>query len=159
MNKNFALIGSAGYIAPRHMKAVKDTGNNLIAALDKSDSVGILDSFSYDISFFTEFERFDRYAGKLRRLGEDNRIHYVSICAPNYLHDAHIRFALRIGAHAICEKPFHLQETFSDLGYKKGDFPISEKLSENILSIPMHPYLNDEEINFISDIINNAVHR
>lgn len=106
--KNFALIGGAGYIAPRHMKAIRDTGNKLVAALDPSDSVGILDSFAYDVAFFTEFERFDRHAEKLRRQGEENRIHFVSICSPNYLHDAHIRFALRIGADAICEKPLVL---------------------------------------------------
>lgn len=106
--KNFALIGAGGYIAPRHMKAIRDTGNRLVAALDPSDSVGILDSFSHDIAFFTEFERFDRHADKLRRQGEDKRLHYVSICSPNYLHDAHIRFALRSGADAICEKPLVL---------------------------------------------------
>jgi UDP-N-acetyl-2-amino-2-deoxyglucuronate dehydrogenase len=108
LTKNFALIGSAGYVAPKHMKAIRDTGNCLSCALDKSDSVGILDSFSYDVSFFTEFERFDRHVEKLRRLGEEKRIHYVSICSPNYLHDAHIRFALRIGADAVCEKPLVL---------------------------------------------------
>lgn len=106
--KNFALMGAGGYIAPRHMKAIRDTGNKLVAALDPSDSVGILDSFSHDIAFFTEFERFDRHADKLRRQGEDKRLHYVSICSPNYLHDAHIRFALRSGADAICEKPLVL---------------------------------------------------
>jgi UDP-N-acetyl-2-amino-2-deoxyglucuronate dehydrogenase len=106
--KNFALVGAGGYIAPRHMKAIRDTGNKLVTAVDKSDSVGILDSFSHDIAFFTEFERFDRHAEKLRRQGEDKRLHYVSICSPNYLHDAHIRFALRIGADAICEKPLVL---------------------------------------------------
>lgn len=106
--KNFALVGAGGYIAPRHMKAIRDTGNRLVAALDPSDSVGVLDSFSHDIAFFTEFERFDRHADKLRRQGEDKRLHYVSICSPNYLHDAHIRFALRSGADAICEKPLVL---------------------------------------------------
>lgn len=105
---NFALLGAGGYIAPRHMKAIRDTGNHLVAACDPSDSVGILDDFSYDIAFFTEFERFDRHAEKLRRQGDARRIHYVSICSPNYLHDAHIRLALRIGADAICEKPLVL---------------------------------------------------
>lgn len=108
MPKRFAIIGAGGYIAPRHMKAIHDTGNIIAAALDPSDSVGILDSYSYDISFFTEFERFDRHLEKLRRLGPQQRIDYVSICSPNYLHDAHIRFALRIGADAICEKPLVL---------------------------------------------------
>ncbi|WP_319525225.1 Gfo/Idh/MocA family oxidoreductase [uncultured Desulfosarcina sp.] len=106
--KNFALLGAAGYVAPKHMKAIKETSQNLVAALDPSDSVGILDSFSYDVAFFTEFERFDRHAEKLRRLGDADRLHYISICSPNYLHDAHIRFALRIGANAICEKPLVL---------------------------------------------------
>jgi len=103
--KNFALIGAAGYIAPRHMKAIRETGNRLIAALDPSDSVGIIDSYFPEASFFTEFERFDRHIEKLRRQGDDQRIHYVSIASPNYLHDAHIRFALRVGADAVCEKP------------------------------------------------------
>jgi UDP-N-acetyl-2-amino-2-deoxyglucuronate dehydrogenase len=106
--KNFAIIGVGGYIAPAHLKAIKQTGNNLIAALDISDSVGILDQYSFDIDFFTEFERFDRHAEKLKQLGEDKRLHYISICSPNYLHDSHIRFALRIGANAICEKPLVL---------------------------------------------------
>ncbi|WP_448207933.1 Gfo/Idh/MocA family protein [Azospirillum sp. sgz302134] len=104
--KPFALIGAAGYIAPRHMKAIKDTGNDLVAALDPKDSVGILDSYFPDTHFFTEFERFDRHIDKLRRRGKPVR--YVSICSPNYLHDAHIRFALRTGADAICEKPLVL---------------------------------------------------
>ncbi len=105
MGKNFAIIGCAGFVAPRHLKAIKDTGSNLIAAMDKSDSVGILDKFFDNVHFFTEFERFDRHAEKLKRLGDKNKINYVSICSPNYLHDSHIRFALRIGADAICEKP------------------------------------------------------
>lgn len=106
--KNFALIGAGGYVAPKHMRAIRYVGGNLIAAMDPADSVGILDSFSYDVEFFTEFERFDRHAEKMRRQGEASRIHYVSICSPNYLHDAHMRFALRIGADAICEKPLVL---------------------------------------------------
>ena len=104
--KNFALIGAGGYIAPRHMKAIKDTGNNLLAALDKHDSVGILDSYFPDTDFFTEFERFDRHLEKLKRQGI--KTDYVSVCSPNYLHDAHIRFGLRIGADVICEKPIVL---------------------------------------------------
>lgn len=102
----FALIGAAGYVAPRHMKAIKETGNTLVAALDPSDSVGIIDSYFPGAHFFTEFERFDRHVDKLRRKGQS--VDYVSICSPNYLHDAHIRFALRNGAHAICEKPLVL---------------------------------------------------
>ena len=101
--KNFVLIGAGGYIAPRHMKAIKDTGNNLIAALDKHDSVGILDTYFPEADFFTEFERFDRHLEKLKRQGI--KTDFVSVCSPNYLHDAHIRFGLRIGADIICEKP------------------------------------------------------
>lgn len=101
----FGLIGAAGYIAPRHMKAIKDTGNVLVTALDKADSVGILDSYFPDASFFTEFERFDRFLEKLRRENPSEAVDCLSIASPNYLHDAHIRFALRVGACAICEKP------------------------------------------------------
>jgi UDP-N-acetyl-2-amino-2-deoxyglucuronate dehydrogenase len=106
-DKNFALIGAGGYIAPRHMRAIKDTGNVLNACLDKNDSVGIIDTFFPDADFFTEFERFDRHLEKLRR-ENGQKIDYVSICSPNYLHDAHVRFALRIDANAICEKPLVL---------------------------------------------------
>lgn len=137
MSKRFAMIGAGGYIAPRHMKAIRDTGNNLIAALDPADSVGIMDSYSFDVAFFTEFERFDRHAEKLRRIGENEKIDYVSICSPNYLHDAHIRFALRIGADAICEKPLvlnpwnidALQELENETGRKV----------YNVLQLRMHP--------------------
>ena len=105
--KNFALIGAAGYIAPRHLKAIKDTNNNLIAALDKFDSVGVMDSYFPNADFFVEFERFDRHIEKLKRNQHIN-LDYVSICTPNYLHDSHIRMALRRGADAICEKPIVL---------------------------------------------------
>lgn len=136
-NKNFALIGAGGYVAPKHMKAIKETGNNLVAALDTSDSVGVLDSYSFDVDFFTEFERFDRHAEKLKRLGDEKRIHYVSICSPNYLHDAHIRFALRIGADAICEKPLVLNpwnlDALSDIENETG------KKIYNILQLRVHP--------------------
>ena len=101
----FALIGAAGYIAPRHMKAIKDTGNVLVSALDKYDSVGIIDSYFPDADFFIETERFDRHLDKLRRQ-TGKKIDYVSICSPNYLHDAHIRLSLRNDSHAICEKPW-----------------------------------------------------
>lgn len=104
--KNFALIGVAGFIAPRHLKAIKETGNNLVAALDKFDQVGVIDSFFPKADFFTEFERFDRHLDKLKRQGL--KIDFVSICTPNYLHDSHIRFALRHHANAICEKPLVL---------------------------------------------------
>ena len=105
--KKFALIGVGGFIAPRHLRAIKETGNVLVAALDKSDSVGILDSYFPEADFFTEFERFDRHLEKLRR-EKALAIDYVTICSPNYLHDAHIRFSLRIKADAICEKPLVL---------------------------------------------------
>ena len=103
----FALIGAAGYIAPRHMKAIKESGNDLVAALDPMDSVGIIDSYFPSADFFIEPERFDRHLDKLKRSG-NRKVDYVSICSPNYLHDAHIRMALRSGAHAICEKPLVL---------------------------------------------------
>lgn len=135
--KNFALIGAGGYIAPRHMKAIRDTGNNLVAAVDKSDSVGILDSFSQDIAFFTEFERFDRHVEKLRRQGDDKKIYFVSICSPNYLHDAHIRFALRVGADAICEKPLVLNpwniDALAEIEKETG------RKIYNILQLRVHP--------------------
>lgn len=114
MKYNFALIGAAGYIAPRHLKAIKENQQNLAAILDNNDSVGIIDGFFPGAAFFTEFERFDRHCEMLRRAGEEERIHYVSICSPNYLHDAHIRFALRTDAHAICEKPLVLNPWNAD---------------------------------------------
>lgn len=104
--KKFALIGAAGYIAPRHMKAIKDTGNNLLAAYDPYDGVGIMDSFFPDADYFTEFERFDRHVDRLKR--NNSKIDFVSVCSPNYLHDSHIRFGLRSGADVICEKPIVL---------------------------------------------------
>ncbi|HEX6162959.1 MAG TPA: Gfo/Idh/MocA family oxidoreductase [Vicinamibacterales bacterium] len=105
MSKNFAMTGVAGFVAPRHLKAIKETGNRLVAAVDPHDAVGVLDRFWFNPRFFTEIERFDRHLEKLHRGPEAERVHYVSICSPNYLHDAHIRMALRSGADAICEKP------------------------------------------------------
>ncbi|MEW5829612.1 MAG: Gfo/Idh/MocA family oxidoreductase [Chloroflexota bacterium] len=105
MPKNFAVIGAAGYIAPRHLKAIRDTGNRLIAAVDPNDSIGLLDQFDFDVKFFTEIERFDRHLEKLRRGSDEDRAHYISVCSPNYLHDAHCRLGLRLGADVICEKP------------------------------------------------------
>ena len=105
---NFALTGVAGYIAPRHLKAIQAIDGNLVAACDPHDSVGVLDSYFPNAAFFKEFERFDRHLEKLRRSPEKDRVHYVSICSPNNLHDAHIRQALRVGADAICEKPIVL---------------------------------------------------
>jgi UDP-N-acetyl-2-amino-2-deoxyglucuronate dehydrogenase len=103
--KNFAVIGVAGYIAPRHLKAIQETGNRIVAAVDPNDAVGVLDRYSYGTRYFREIERFDRHVDKLRRGPEAERIHWVTICSPNYLHDAHIRLALRNGADALCEKP------------------------------------------------------
>lgn len=103
--KNFALTGVAGYIAPRHLKAMADTGNNLLAVTDPHDSVGMIDQYFPAARYFREIERFDRYLEKLRRQSEEHRVHYVTVCSPNYLHDAHVRLALRVRAHAICEKP------------------------------------------------------
>ena len=105
---NFGIIGVAGYIAPRHMKAIKETGHQLIAVLDPNDSVGILDSWFPEAHFFTEFERFDRHIDKLRRANHGKQLNYLSICSPNYLHDSHVRFALRSNTDAICEKPLVL---------------------------------------------------
>lgn len=105
MKKNFAITGIAGYIAPRHLKAIKETNNTLIAAMDPHDSVGILDSYFQEVAFFTEYERFDRHLERIKRDPNRNGIDYLTICSPNYLHDAHIRLALRLGANAICEKP------------------------------------------------------
>ena len=105
---NFAITGVAGYVAPRHLKAIRATGNRLVAATDPHDSVGILDSYFPDVAFFTEFERFDRHLEKLRRGPEAEHLHWLTVCSPNYLHDAHIRLALRLGADAICEKPLVL---------------------------------------------------
>jgi UDP-N-acetyl-2-amino-2-deoxyglucuronate dehydrogenase len=134
--KNFALIGAAGYIAPRHMKAIKETGNRLVAALDPFDSVGVIDGYFPEASFFTEPERFDRHLDKLRRSGKDV-IDYVSICSPNYLHDAHIRIALRNQAHAICEKPLVLNpwnaEALAELEKETG------KRIFTILQLRHHP--------------------
>lgn len=134
--KNFALIGAAGYIAPRHLRAIKDTNNKLVAALDKFDSVGIMDSYFPNASFFVEFERFDRHIEKLKR--EQNvQLDYVSICTPNYLHDSHIRMALRRGADAICEKPLVLNPWNVDA------LSAIEKESGNkintILQLRLHP--------------------
>jgi UDP-N-acetyl-2-amino-2-deoxyglucuronate dehydrogenase len=135
--KNFALIGAAGYIAPRHMKAIKETGNKLVAALDKHDAVGVIDSYFPDSSFFVEFERFDRHLEKLRRKSDEDKVHYVSIASPNYLHDAHIRFALRIGAAPICEKPLVLNpwnlDALSELEKENGN------RVNTILQLRLHP--------------------
>jgi UDP-N-acetyl-2-amino-2-deoxyglucuronate dehydrogenase len=133
--KRFALIGAGGYIAPRHMKAIKETGNVLVAALDKHDSVGILDSYFPEAEFFTEFERFDRYLDKMKRLGI--KIDYVTVCSPNYLHDAHIRFGLRIDADVICEKPLVLNTWNAD-ALQEIEQETGRKIS-TILQLRLHP--------------------
>ena len=133
--KKFALIGAAGYIAPRHLKAIKETNNTLIAALDKFDSVGVMDSFFPNADFFVEFERFDRHIEKLKRNG--THLDFVSICTPNYLHDSHIRMALRRGADAICEKPLVLNpwnlEALKNIEKESG-----QKVN-TILQLRLHP--------------------
>lgn len=133
--KRFALIGAAGYIAPRHMKAIQDAGESLVAAYDPKDSVGVIDSYFPEADFFIEFERFDRHIDKLRRAG--GAVDYVSICSPNYLHDAHIRFALRSGAAAICEKPLVLNpwniDALADIERESGG------RIYNILQLRLHP--------------------
>jgi UDP-N-acetyl-2-amino-2-deoxyglucuronate dehydrogenase len=152
--KKFALIGAAGYIAPRHMKAIKETGNELIAALDPFDSVGIIDSYFPDADFFIEPERFDRHLDKLRKSGE-RKIDYVSICSPNYLHDAHIRLALRNDAHAICEKPLLLNpwnlKGLEDIEAETG------KNIYNILQLRHHPSIINLKEKFAAEK-SNKVH-
>lgn len=152
--KNFALIGVAGFVAPRHLKAIKETGNNLIAALDKSDQVGVLDSYFPNAEFFTEFERFDRHLEKMKRTGI--RTDYVTICSPNYLHDSHIRFALRYGASAICEKPLVLNpwnvDALSEMEAETGNKIYT------ILQLRLHPSIIAlrEKIKHASDKVYNV---
>lgn len=139
MSNNFAITGVGGYIAPRHLAAISDTGNELVAAVDPNDSVGIIDRFFPNARFFTEFERFDRHCEKLRRINHDNRVQYLSICSPNYLHDAHVRFALRIGADAICEKPLVLNpwniDALAELEQESG------RKVHTVLQLRVHPNL------------------
>jgi len=132
---NFALIGAAGYIAPRHMKAIAETGNQMVAAFDPNDSVGIIDSYFPNADFFTEFERFDRHIDKLRRKKIGPK--YISVASPNYLHDAHVRFALRSGADAICEKPLVLNPWNID-GLSEIERDTGQKI-QNILQLRLHP--------------------
>lgn len=132
---NFALIGAAGYIAPRHLKAIRDTGHRLVAAYDPQDSVGVLDSYFPETDFFTEFERFDRHLEKMKRAGQ--AIDYVSICSPNYLHDAHIRFGLRHGANVICEKPLVLNPWNAE-SLKINEIESGKQIS-TILQLRLHP--------------------
>lgn len=149
-SKRFAITGVAGYIAPRHLQAIKETGNNLVAALDPHDAVGVIDSYFPSADFFTETERFDRHLEKLKRNGEG--IEFLSICSPNYLHDAHIRMALRLGANAICEKPLvlkpwnlsHLKEIEQELGKKV----------YTVLQLRHHP-----SIMALKESVSNITHR
>jgi UDP-N-acetyl-2-amino-2-deoxyglucuronate dehydrogenase len=137
--KNFAVTGVAGFVAPRHLSAIKATGNRLVAAVDPHDAVGILDRYAFDVRFFTEIERFDRHIEKLRRGPDEHRVHVVSVCSPNYLHDAHIRLALRAGADAICEKPLVINPWNLD--------PLEEIEAETghrvytVLQLRLHPQL------------------
>jgi len=137
--RNFALTGVAGFVAPRHLQAIKDTGNRLVAAVDPHDNVGVLDRYSFDVRFFTEIERFDRHLEKLRRGPDASRVHYVSICSPNHLHDAHIRLALRVGAHAICEKPLVINpwnlDALEELEQETG------RRVNTVLQLRLHPDL------------------
>jgi UDP-N-acetyl-2-amino-2-deoxyglucuronate dehydrogenase len=134
---NFSLIGAAGYIAPRHMKAIKETGNSLIAAMDPNDSVGIIDTYFPDADYFTEFERFERHIEKLRRIKSEKMVEFVSICSPNFLHDSHIRFALRSGANAICEKPIVLNPWNID-ALKEVENDSGKKIY-TVLQLRLHP--------------------
>lgn len=152
--KKFALIGAAGYIAPRHMRAIKETGNDLVAALDPFDSVGIIDSYFPDADFFIEPERFDRHLDKMRKSGE-RKVDYVSICSPNYLHDAHIRLALRNDAHAICEKPL-LLNPWNLEGLKAIEKETGKKIY-NILQLRLHPSIVELKKRFDADK-SNKIH-
>jgi UDP-N-acetyl-2-amino-2-deoxyglucuronate dehydrogenase len=148
--KKFGLIGAAGYIAPRHMKAIADTNNKLVAAYDPNDSVGIIDSHFPETDFFTEFERYDRHIDLLRRRGKG--VDYIAICSPNYLHDSHMRFALRSGADAICEKPLVLNPWTID-GLKEIEADTGKKIN-SILQLRLHPSiiaLRDKIINSPKD--------
>ena len=135
--KKFALIGASGYIAPRHMQAIKATGNDLVAAVDPNDSVGIIDSHFPNAHFFTEFERFDRHVDKLHRAKNGDAVDYMAICSPNYLHDSHMRFALRSGADAICEKPLVLNSWNID-GLLDIERDTGQKVN-TILQLRVHP--------------------
>lgn len=137
--KNFALVGAAGFVAPRHMAAIQATGNRLVAATDPNDSIGVLDRYSFDVKFFQEIERFDRFIEKRRRGPEQDRIHWVGICSPNYLHDAHIRLGLRAGAEVICEKPLVINpwnlDALEELEQETG------RRVNNVLQLRVHPSL------------------
>jgi UDP-N-acetyl-2-amino-2-deoxyglucuronate dehydrogenase len=139
MPRNFAVTGVAGFVAPRHLEAIRACGHRLIAAIDPHDAVGLLDRYSFDVRFFTEFERFDRHLEKLRRGPDAERVHYISVCSPNYLHDAHVRLALRVGADAICEKPLVISpwnlDALADLERETG------RRVYTVLQLRTHPKL------------------
>lgn len=136
---NFAVTGVAGFVAPRHLKAIKDTGNRVVAALDPHDAVGILDKFAFDVRFFTETERFERHLDKLRRGTPEDRVDYVTVCSPNYLHDAHIRLALRSGASVLCEKPLVINPWNLD-GLAELERESGRRVS-TVLQLRLHPEL------------------
>jgi len=139
MPLNFAIIGVAGYIAPRHLKAIQETGNRLVAAADPNDSVGLLDQYSFDVRYFTEIERFDRHLEKLRHGPESEQVNYVSICSPNYLHDAHCRLALRVRANVICEKPLVINPWNLD-ALQEIEAEYNGKIN-TVLQLRLHPKL------------------
>jgi UDP-N-acetyl-2-amino-2-deoxyglucuronate dehydrogenase len=155
MALNFAIIGVAGYVAPRHLKAIQDTGNRLVAAVDPNDSVGILDRFAFDVRYFSEIERFDRHLEKLRRGPEESRVNYVSICSPNYLHDAHCRLALRVHANAICEKPLVINPWNLD-ALQELELEYQQKIN-TVLQLRLHPTLMELRKS-LHENINNRQH-
>ena len=137
--RNFAMTGVAGFVAARHLKAIHDTGNRLVAAVDPHDAVGVLDRYAFDVRFFTEFERFDRHLEKLKRGPEAERVHFLTVCSPNYLHDSHMRLALRVGADALCEKPLVINpwnlDGLQDLERETG------RRIYTVLQLRLHPAL------------------
>jgi UDP-N-acetyl-2-amino-2-deoxyglucuronate dehydrogenase len=137
--KNFAVTGVAGFVAPRHLRAIADTGNRIVAAVDPHDAVGMLDKYAFDVRFFTEFERFDRHLEKLRRGPASERVHFLTICSPNYLHDAHMRLALRVGADVICEKPLVINPWNLD-GLKDLERETGRRVY-TVLQLRLHPAL------------------
>lgn len=153
--KNFALTGVGGYIAPRHLQAIKATGNRLIAALDIHDSVGILDKYFPEASFFTEFERFERHLEHLKRTNHHEKIDYLSICTPNFLHDSHIRLALRVGADAICEKPIVLNPWNLDI-LEEMEKETGKKIY-TILQLRVHPALEDLKNKISKELVENPL--
>lgn len=154
-SKRYAIIGAAGYITPKHLRAIKDTGGELVAAYDPNDNVGVLDSYFPKTAFFVEFERFDRYLEKLKR--QNGGLDYISICSPNYLHDSHIRFGLRLGCDVICEKPLVLN-VWNAISLLEVEREYGKEIS-NILQMRLHPritqlkfFLENQDPNKIFDL-------